>query len=114
MVGLRPHDYCCALSGLPFWSGDGGTYGPTIPTLGRLNNDRDCSDENIRIVCLDFNSLRGRGSDDQMYRMAKALVRHRGGGTVTPTVRNSVCRVDPRATSGRRVRVNPLTGLRLW
>ena len=59
MVGLRPHDYCCALSGLPFWSGDGGTYGPTIPTLGRLNNDRDCSDENIRIVCLDFNSLRG-------------------------------------------------------
>lgn len=77
LAKLRAQDYCCALSGFSFWSGDGGAYGPTIPTLDRMNTDGEYSDENIRIVCLGINSLRGHGSDEQMYRMAEALLRRR-------------------------------------
>lgn len=73
MQKLRQNNYCCALTGLPFWTDDADRFGPTMPSLDRINCDGDYSDRNVRVVLLGVNSLRGRGSDADMYRVAKAL-----------------------------------------
>jgi hypothetical protein len=73
MEKLRVNDYCCALTGLPFWDDDADRFGPTIPTLDRMDCDGDYSDANVRVVLLGVNGLRGRGSEADMYRIAKAL-----------------------------------------
>src|SRR5690242_16790405 len=39
-------DYRCALTGLEFWTDDGGSFGPTCPSLDRLTPKGDYSDEN--------------------------------------------------------------------
>lgn len=66
---------CCALTGLPFWSDQSGSsYGPTIPSLDRINSGGDYSVDNLRITLLGVNSLRGCGTDADMYRIARALV----------------------------------------
>jgi hypothetical protein len=74
MAMVRAADWRCALSRLPFWSGDGGTYGPTIPSMDRIEPEGPYSAENVRVVLLGVNSLKGSGSDGQMYRIAAALL----------------------------------------
>lgn len=74
MAKLRANDYRCALTGLPFWDDDADRFGPTIPTIDRIDVDGPYSDENTRVVLLGVNSLRGRGSDADMLRIARALV----------------------------------------
>jgi hypothetical protein len=69
--------YRCAVSGLPFWSGGGGSFGPTIPTLDRLDGGGAYSDPNTRIVLMGVNGLRGRGSDADVYRIAAAITARR-------------------------------------
>jgi hypothetical protein len=81
MAKFKAQQYRCALTALPFWSGDGGSYGPTIPTLDRIKPEGGYSAANVRVVFLGINSLRGHGSDAQMYAIAKALLAHRHGLT---------------------------------
>jgi hypothetical protein len=76
MEKLSENNYCCALSGLPFYSLDGGSFGPTRPSIDRIDPDGDYSNENTRVILLGVNGLRGRGSDALMYEIAEALVRH--------------------------------------
>jgi hypothetical protein len=65
------------LTGLEFWTDDGGSYGPTCPSIDRINPKGDYTDPNTRITLLGVNSLRGEGSDEDMYRIAEALIQHR-------------------------------------
>ena len=73
MTKLRNSNYCCALTGLPFWTDDADRFGPTMPSLDRIDCDGDYSDANVRVVLLGVNSLRGRGSETDMFRIAEAL-----------------------------------------
>jgi hypothetical protein len=71
----RQQNYCCALTGLRFWSDSvGHHFGPRLPTLDRIVHDGPYSASNVRITLLGVNSLRGRGSDDEMYEVARALI----------------------------------------
>lgn len=68
----------CALTRLRFWMlKDSGSYNPTIPSLDRIRHNGPYSRENVRIVMLGVNSLRGTGSDEHMYLMAEALLANR-------------------------------------
>jgi hypothetical protein len=48
-------------------------FGPTMPSLDGIDCDGAYSDDNLRVVLLGVNILRGRGSEADMYRMAQAL-----------------------------------------
>jgi hypothetical protein len=76
MAKLRAAGFCCALSGAKFRNDSGGRFGPTIPSVDRIDPDGPYSDDNTRVVCLGINSLRGRGSMDDMYRLASGLLEH--------------------------------------
>jgi hypothetical protein len=76
LAKLKVNDYRCALTGLEFWTDDGGSYGPTCPSIDRIDPKGDYTDENTRIVLLGVNSMRGEGSDADLYRIAKALIQH--------------------------------------
>ncbi|WP_143325701.1 hypothetical protein [Paraburkholderia ribeironis] len=71
---LAAQDYRCAISGLPFYVDDADHFGPACPSLDRLDTDGDYSDANLRVVYLGLNSLRGRGSDADVLRIARAVV----------------------------------------
>ena len=78
MAKLAAHDYCCAISGLPFYTDDADRFGPSCPSLDRINADGDYSNENVRVVYLGINGLRGRGSDADVLRIARAIVANTG------------------------------------
>jgi hypothetical protein len=75
---LERNGYRCALTGLPFWSDDGDKYGPSSPSIDRIEPKGDYSEENTRVVFLGVNSARGEGSDADLYGIAEALLEHRG------------------------------------
>jgi hypothetical protein len=76
MAKLRDNNYRCAVSGLSFWNDDADRYGPTMPSIDRIDPSGDYSDDNTRVVLYGVNSLRGRGSDADMIRIAKAIAEH--------------------------------------
>lgn len=72
MAKLEASNWCCAITGLPFWS-CGKQYGPTIPSIDRIKPDGDYSNRNTRVTLYGVNSLRGCGSDADMRRIAAAI-----------------------------------------
>ena len=102
LAKLKANDYRYALTGLEFWTDDGGSYGPTCASIDRIDPKGDYTDENTRIVLLGVNSMRGERSDADLYRIAKALIQHhRCRAKSAPDLRkkpslgaNSVCRVE--------------------
>jgi hypothetical protein len=76
MAKLEAQNWRCAISGLPFWF-CGKQYGPTLPSIDRINPEDDYSPDNVRITLYGINSFRGRGTDEDMYRMAEAIIRNR-------------------------------------
>ena len=64
MAKLRAASFRCVLSGAEFRSDSGGRFGPTIPTVERIDPDGPYSDDNTRVVCLGVDALRGHGSID--------------------------------------------------
>ena len=47
---------------------------PTSISLDRLDGSRGYELDNIRLVCYQVNTFRGRWSDEQMLAMARAIV----------------------------------------
>jgi hypothetical protein len=79
LAKLKANDYRCERTGLEFWTDDGGSYGPTAPSLDRIYPKSGYTDANTRIVLLGVNAMRGEGSDADLYRIAEALLRRRRG-----------------------------------
>jgi hypothetical protein len=74
MAKLRATNYRCERAGLPFWSDSADRFGPTMPSLDRIEPDGPYSDANTRVVLIGYNSGRGRGSDADMLRMCEAVI----------------------------------------
>jgi hypothetical protein len=64
MAKLRAASFRCVLSGTDFRNDGRGRFGPTIPTVERIDPAGLYSDDNTRVVCLGVNALRGHGSVD--------------------------------------------------
>ena len=58
--------YRCAISRLPFWFGSPVAYGPTIPSLDRIEASKGYTRSNVRVVLLGVNGLRGSGTNEDM------------------------------------------------
>jgi hypothetical protein len=69
-------DYRCAISRLPFWCGSPVAYGPTIPSLDRIQASKGYTRSNIRVVLLGVNGLRGSGTNDDMLLIARAVMKN--------------------------------------
>jgi hypothetical protein len=79
MAKLAENGYCCALTGLPFYEDEsGGSFGPSRPSLDRIETDGDYSADNVRVVYRGVNGLRGCGSDADVLRIARAIVERAG------------------------------------
>jgi hypothetical protein len=75
MVGLlEQQGYRCALTRQRFWQDQADRFGPSMPSMDRIDHDGPYTLGNVRIILIGVNSLRGRGSDADMYRNARALV----------------------------------------
>src|SRR5689334_3183446 len=74
---LKEQDYRCALTKLLFYSLSGESYGPSRPSIDRLEHSGPYSRGNVRIVLIGVNSLRGTGTDADMYVIAEALLANR-------------------------------------
>ena len=64
MAKLRAASFRCVLSGVEFRNDGSGRFGPTIPTVERIDPAGPYSDDNTRVVCLGVDALHGRGSVD--------------------------------------------------
>ena len=73
---LRRQKYRCAISRLAFWSGSIAAYGPTIPSLDRIEASKGYTRSNIRVVLLGVNGLRGSGTNEDMLRIAQAVTKN--------------------------------------
>jgi len=58
MAKLHAAKYRCALSGVEFRQDSFGRFGPTIPSVARIDLEGPYSDSNTRVVCRGVNSLR--------------------------------------------------------
>ncbi|MGF6444419.1 hypothetical protein [Paraburkholderia youngii] len=75
MAKLAENDYRCAVTGLPFYEDDAEkSFGPSRPSLDRIETGGPYSADNVRIVYLGVNGLRGCGSDADVLRIARAIV----------------------------------------
>jgi hypothetical protein len=52
MAKLHAANYRCALSGVEFRQDPFGRFGPTLPSIDRIDPDGPYSDDNTRVVCL--------------------------------------------------------------
>jgi hypothetical protein len=66
----------CALSGVRMTWGNKQITGTSM-SMDRIDQNKEYTIDNVRLVCHAVNSLRGRMSDDQMYEMAAAIVAYR-------------------------------------
>lgn len=69
----RKQDNKCAVSGVEMTWGKGKLM-PTSISLDRYDGTKGYELDNIRLVCYQVNTFRGRWSDAQMLQMAKAIV----------------------------------------
>jgi len=73
-------NYCCALTGIPFYSDEGtqkGVHSWSSPSMDRLDYKKGYTIGNVRIVLFCINSFRGRMTDNEMYTVAEALLANR-------------------------------------
>ena len=75
MVIWKKQNGRCAVSGVEMTWGKGRIM-PTSVSIDRLDGSRGYEKDNIRLVCYQVNTFRGRWSDEQMLVMAKAIIAH--------------------------------------
>lgn len=64
----------CALSGIPMtWASGQGRPMPTSISLDRIDQKRDYTHDNVRLVCNAINNFRGTMSDDELRAMLQAF-----------------------------------------
>jgi len=80
LVLLEHQGYRCALTRQRFWVDDSDRFGPSMPSIDRVVHDGPYSYGNVRIILTGINGLRGRGSDRDMYRNARALIANQPAG----------------------------------
>lgn len=66
----------CALSGITMTWGRGLVM-PTSMSTDRIDNTRGYHLDNIRLVCHSVNAFRGNGTDEEMLKIAQALINHK-------------------------------------
>ena len=66
----------CAVTGIAFRIGEG-VISPYSPTVDRINPNKGYIPRNCRMVLHAVNALRGSGSDEDMYKIAKAITKRR-------------------------------------
>lgn len=66
---------CCALSGVKMTWGNGQITGTSM-SMDRIDQNKEYTIDNVRLVCQAVNALRGRMSDEAMLEMARAIVNH--------------------------------------
>jgi hypothetical protein len=66
-------DGCCALSGIKMTWG-GGKISPNTLSLDRIDPSRGYFSGNVRLVCHSINAFRQQMSDEDVLKMAKAIV----------------------------------------
>lgn len=64
---------CCALTGIKFDTKSKIT--PFSATIDRINNKKGYTEENSRIILFGVNALKGTGTDEDVLKIAKALVK---------------------------------------
>ena len=67
------HDGCCALSGIKMTWGGGKIY-PNTLSLDRIDPLRGYFKGNVRLICHSINAFRQQMDDDDVLKMAKAIV----------------------------------------
>jgi hypothetical protein len=66
----------CEATGLPFdLVGRGGGWVPFAPSVDRIDCSRGYTMDNCRVVCLIFNTARNQFSDEDVLKMAQAMVK---------------------------------------
>ena len=80
MLVLEIQDYRCAIARQPFYTCDN-SYGPTIPTIDRINPYGDYELGNVRIVMLGVTGLKGCGTDAEMYALIEAVSANRANAS---------------------------------
>lgn len=64
----------CAITDLPFVKGDGAGPSPYSPSIDRVLASKGYTKDNSRFVLMAVNGLKGRGTDADMYAIARAIV----------------------------------------
>jgi hypothetical protein len=77
----------CAVSGVVMiWAK--GNFQPTSMSIDRIDPSGGYSKDNVRLVCYQVNTFRGRWSDDQMIGMARAIITNADSISDEPTWNN--------------------------
>lgn len=66
----------CAITGLNFVFGTQ-THYPFSPSIDRVNSGLGYIQSNCRFVLFSVNSMRGNGTDEDMYKIAEAMIAYR-------------------------------------
>ena len=64
----------CEITGLPFVLGTVDHY-PRSPSIDRIDSSQGYTQDNCRFILFAVNSLRGKGTDEEMVEIAQAIVR---------------------------------------
>lgn len=69
----------CEATGLPFdLSSRCGAWMPFSPSVDRIDGSKGYTTDNCRVVCLIFNTAKNQFSDEDVLKMAHALVKKNG------------------------------------
>lgn len=67
----------CELTNLPFRRAVNRITNPFSPSVDRIKPENGYVPENCRVILMGVNSLKGTGTDDDVYTIAKALLANR-------------------------------------
>lgn len=75
-------EWKCEVTGLEFVVIGDGISNPFSPSVDRIDPTKGYLKENCRVVLLGYNMMKGRGTDEDCYKIAKAVYMAEGFGIV--------------------------------